>query len=56
MMNCCEKDVTSVCDQLECQVKETPTGVQVDIRAKDASKTESLKGLVKACHDFCGCK
>ncbi|MDD5432666.1 MAG: hypothetical protein PHO70_06765 [Candidatus Omnitrophica bacterium] len=55
MFSCCGKDMKSICEQLECKVKETQNGVQVDIKAKDASKTESLKALVKACHDFCEC-
>ncbi len=55
MFNCYGKDMNYLCEQLECKVKETPKGIQVDISAKDASKTESLKALVKACHDFCGC-
>lgn len=49
------KEMMSVCEQLECQAKETPKGIQVDISAKDPSKTESLKALIKALHDFCGC-
>lgn len=55
MFNCCGKDMKSLCEQLECKVKETQKGIQVDISAKDDSKTESLKTLVKAFHDFCGC-
>ncbi len=55
MFNCCGKDAKSICEQLECNVKETAKGIQVDISAKDASKTESLKALIKACHEFCGC-
>lgn len=41
--------------QFECKVTETQKGIQIDISAKDASKTESLKALAKACRDFCGC-
>ncbi len=55
MFNCCDKDIKSICEQLECDIKETQKGIQIDITAKDASKTESLKALVKACKDFCGC-
>ncbi len=55
MFNCCGKDVKSLCEQIECQAKETPNGIQVEITAKDASKTESLKALVKAVRGFCGC-
>lgn len=55
MFNCCGKDGKSICEQLDCQAKETPKGIQVEISAKDASKTESLKALIKAFHDFCGC-
>lgn len=54
MFSCCGNDMKSICEQLECKVKETSKGIQVDISAKDASKTESLKALAKACHDFCG--
>lgn len=35
--------------------KETEKSIQVEISAKDSSKTESLKNLIKALHDFCGC-
>ncbi len=55
MISCCGKDARSLCDQLECTMKETPGGIQVNITAKDASKTESLKALLKALHEFCGC-
>ncbi|MBI5778025.1 MAG: hypothetical protein HZA49_01025 [Planctomycetes bacterium] len=55
MFDCCGKDAKSLCEQLNCKVTETSKGVQVEITAKDASKTESLKTLVKALHDFCGC-
>lgn len=55
MFSCCGKEVQPLCEQLECKAKETPKGVQVEISAKDASKTESLKALVKALHDFYGC-
>jgi hypothetical protein len=55
MFNCCGKDGKSICEQLDCTAKETPKGIQVEISAKDASKTESLKTLIKALHDFCGC-
>jgi hypothetical protein len=43
------------CEQLECSAKETAKGIQVEITAKDPSKTESLKALIKAFHEFCGC-
>lgn len=55
MFNCCGKDGKSICGQLDCKAKETPKGIQVEITAKDASKTESLKALIKALHRFCGC-
>lgn len=55
MFNCCGKDVKSLCEQLECKAKETPNGIQVEITAKDASKTESLKAAFKAFRDLCGC-
>lgn len=55
MFNCCGKEGKSICEQLDCKAKETPKGIQVEISAKDASKTESLKALIKAFHDFCGC-
>jgi hypothetical protein len=55
MFDCCGKDGKSICEQLDYKAKETAKGIQVDITAKDASKTESLKTLIKALHDFCGC-
>jgi len=55
MENCCGKDMKKLCEQLECKVVETPKGVQVNISAKDPSKTGSLKALLKACREFCGC-
>jgi hypothetical protein len=55
MFNCCGKDMKSLCEQLECQAKETPNGIQVEITAKDPAKTESLKAMVKAVRGFCGC-
>jgi hypothetical protein len=55
MFNCCGKDGKSICEQLDCTAKETSKGIQVEISAKDASKTESLKTLIKALHNFCGC-
>jgi hypothetical protein len=55
MLNCCGKDAKSLCEQLECKAKETPKGIQVDISAKDPSKTSSLKALIKACRECCGC-
>ncbi len=50
-----EKAFTKVCKQLDYKAKETPKGIQVEISAKDPSKIESLKTLIKALHDFCGC-
>ena len=55
MFNCCGKEGKSFCEQLDCKAKETAKGIQVEISAKDPSKTESLKALIKAFHDFCGC-
>ncbi|MFA5041031.1 MAG: hypothetical protein WC464_05310 [Bdellovibrionales bacterium] len=55
MTNCCGKDAKCLCDQLSCEVTETQDGVRVDIKAKDEAKTGSLKALIKAMHDFCGC-
>lgn len=55
MINCCD-GLKSICDQLDCKTEETKDGVKIEIAAKDASKTKSLKALVKACQDFCGCK
>ncbi len=55
MFNCCGKEGKTFCEQLDCQAKETPKGIQVEISAKDASKTKSLKALINAFHDFCGC-
>ncbi len=54
-MNCCGIDAENLCKQLECNIKETKEGIQVDIRPKDSKKVESLKALVKGCRDFCGC-
>lgn len=54
-MDCCGKDAKNLCEQLECKIKETPKGVQVEISAKDPAKTNSLKALIKACREFCGC-
>jgi hypothetical protein len=48
-------DMKSCCEQLECSCKETEKGIQIEISAKDPSKTQSLKALIKACHDFFGC-
>ena len=55
MKGCCGIDIEALCDQLECSVKETEKGIQVDIKPKDPSKAGSLKSLAKACRDFCGC-
>ncbi len=55
MADCCGKDSKNLCEQLECKVTETTKGVQVEISAKDPSKTSSLKALIKACREFCGC-
>ena len=55
MLKCCGKDGKSFCEQLDCKAKEMSKGIQVEISAKDPSKTESLKALIKAFHDFCGC-
>ena len=54
MFDYCGKDM-SLCGQLECKAKETANGIQVEITAKDAAKTESLKAAVKAVRDICGC-
>jgi len=55
MFKCCGKDGQSFCEQLDCTVKETPKGIHVEITAKDPDKTGSLKALIKAFHEFCGC-
>lgn len=55
MLSCVGAGKTCFCDQLEFKAKETPKGIQVDITAKDPAKTKSLKALIKAVHDFCGC-
>jgi len=47
--------VNPFANSLIARQKETPKGIQVEISAKDPSKTESLKALIKALHDFCGC-
>lgn len=56
MFNCDGKDMKCLCEQLECKAKETPKGIQLEISAKDASKSKSFKALIKALHDFCGCE
>ncbi len=38
MFNCCGKDVKSLCEQLECNVKETQKGVQIE--------KKTVKGLI----------
>ncbi len=55
MFSCCGNEGKSLCEQLECKTKETAKGIQVEINAKDPAKTKSLKTLIKALHDFCGC-
>ena len=55
MFSCCGKDAKSMCDQLDCKVTETSKGVQVEITANDATKTEALKTLIKDLRNFCGC-
>jgi len=55
MFNCCGKSAKDICEQLDCNIKETQEGIQIEIKAKDPSKTESLKTLIKSCKDFCGC-
>jgi hypothetical protein len=55
MKNCCGIDLENVCNQLECNIKETKDGIQADIRPKDSTKVESLKALAKGCRDFCSC-
>lgn len=55
MFSCCGKDIKSLCEQLDCHVKETEKGVQIEITAKDAAKTGPLKDLVKTARAFCGC-
>ena len=54
MKNCCGIDMENICSQLECNIKETKEGIQVDIKPKDSKKIESLKALAKGCQDFCG--
>ena len=55
MADCCGKEIKNCCDQVKCKVTETPKGVQIEVTAKDPSKTSSLKALIKACKEFCGC-
>ncbi len=55
MFNCNCNPGKSICEQLDCMAKETAKGLQIEISAKDPAKTESLKALIKALHDFCGC-
>jgi hypothetical protein len=55
MFKCCGDAAKSFHEQLDCKASETEKGVQIEITAKDASKTGSLKAMIKAFHDFCGC-
>ena len=55
MCNRNRKDIKCLCGQLELSATETKEGVRIEISAKDAAKTKSLKALIKALHDFCGC-
>ena len=55
MSNCCGMDMKSICERFNCDVKETANGVQINVTPKDPEKVDSLKGLAKACKDFCGC-
>ena len=52
--DCCS-NMKSICEQLDCKVRETEKGIQIGVNAKDKSKTESLKNLFKACGNFFGC-
>lgn len=55
MKNCCGINIETLCDQLECDIKETDKGIQVDLKPKDPGKTGSFKAMVKECRDFSGC-
>ena len=46
MKNCCGIDIENICSQLECNIKETKDGIQMDIRPKDSTKVESLMCLM----------
>jgi len=56
MFNCCDKDLKSICSQLDCNVKETAKGIQIEITSKDDTKTGTLKAMFKAIREFCGCE
>ena len=54
-MNSCCQNMKSICEQIDCTVNETEDGVRIELRAKDKSKKESFKNLLKAFRGFCGC-
>ena len=51
---CCT-EFSSLKDKVICDVQETQDGVQITIKAKDSSKTESLKKVIMSGKDFCNC-
>ncbi len=55
MGGCCGTEMKDFCEQLECTVKETDKGIQIEVKPKDPAKIEGLKALAKGCRDFCGC-
>ena len=54
-MFCSTECCGTVKDQFNYECVETEKGVQVNIEAKDPKKTESLKSLMRAHKDLCGC-
>lgn len=54
-MKCCGVDVEKMCNQFECNVQETDSGIKVEVTPKDKAKGSAFKALVKACREFCGC-
>jgi hypothetical protein len=52
---CDSTNLKSLCSKFSYKIKETDTGLQIDVAPKDASKTDSLKSLAKVCKDFCDC-
>lgn len=54
MFKCCGPETKSLCEQIDFTAQETPNGIRIELTAKDSSKTESLKAMLKAVRDF-GC-
>lgn len=56
MINCCNEDLKSICSQVDCNVKETAKGIQIEITPKDDTKAGTFKAMIKTIREFCGCK